>query len=150
LNVTAELNRAINEVFPPGAYRAIQVRTSYVEPLPPLLMQRRHFSEIVVNILQNAREAVGEEGTIEVTAEARDDIVFISIADDGPGIPPERVERVFEAYFTTKETGTGLGLAIVRHDVEMYSGHVSVESTLGKGARFLLQLPTRTFMKIRQ
>ena len=150
LNVTAELNRAINEVFPPGAYRGIQIRTSYVEPLPPLLMQRRHFSEIVVNILQNAREAVGEEGTIEVTAEARDDIVFISISDDGPGIPPERVERVFEAYFTTKETGTGLGLAIVRHDVEMYSGHVSVESTLGKGARFLLQLPTRTFMKIRQ
>ena len=53
-------------------------------------------------------------------------------------------------YFSTKEKGTGLGLAIVRHNVEIYAGHVRVESELGKGARFILQLPTRTFMKIRQ
>lgn len=150
LNVTAELNRAIQQVFPRGVYRNIQIRTSYAEHLPPLLMQRKHFSEIVSNILQNAREVLANGGHIDVSAEARDDIVFISIADDGPGIPPEKSEKVFEAYFSTKEKGTGLGLAIVRHNVEMYSGSVTVESKLGQGARFLLQLPTRTFMKIRQ
>jgi signal transduction histidine kinase len=150
LNVTAELNRAIQQVFPPGVYRSIQIRTNYADHLPPLLMQRKHFSEIVVNLLQNAREILAKGGRVDVSAEARDDIVFITIADDGPGIPPEQTEKVFEAYFSTKEKGTGLGLAIVRHNVEMYSGHVSVESRLGQGARFLLQLPTRTFMKIRQ
>jgi signal transduction histidine kinase len=150
LNVTAELNRAINEVFPPGVYRAIQITTNYAEHLPALLMQKRHFSEIAVNILQNAREVLPNGGHIEVSAEARDDIVFITIADNGPGIPPEQTEKIFSPYFSTKEKGTGLGLAIVRHNAEIYAGSVSVESKLGQGARFLLQLPTRTFMKIRQ
>jgi signal transduction histidine kinase len=150
LNVTAELNRAIHEVFPPGVYRSIQITTNYAEHLPALLMQRKHFSEILVNILQNAREVLAKGGHIEVSAEARDDIVFITIADDGPGISPEQTEKVFAPYFSTKEKGTGLGLAIVRHNAEIYAGSVSVESKLGQGARFLLQLPTRTFMKIRQ
>ena len=150
LNVTAELNRAINEVFPPGMYRQIQISTNYSDPLPALLMQRKHFSEIVVNILQNAREVLLNGGHIDVSAEARDEIVFITIADDGPGIPPDQTEKIFSAYFSTKEKGTGLGLAIVRHNADMYAGSVTVESKLGQGARFLLQLPTRTFMKIRQ
>jgi signal transduction histidine kinase len=103
-----------------------------------------------VNILQNAREVLANGGQIEVSAESRDDIVFITISDNGPGIPPDQTEKVFSPYFSTKEKGTGLGLAIVRHNAEIYAGSVSVESKLGQGARFLLQLPTRTFMKIRQ
>lgn len=150
LNVTAELNRAIQEVFPPGMYRSIQLRTDYADHLPPLLMQRKHFSEIVVNILLNAREALVDGGHIEVSVEAHDDVVYMVIQDDGPGIPPDKTEKIFDAYFSTKAQGTGLGLAIVRHNVEVYSGRVRVESELGHGARFLLELPTRTFMKIRQ
>ena len=149
LNVTAELNRAIHEVFPPGMYRSIRISTNYAEPLPALLMQRKHFSEIVVNILQNAREVLANGGQIEVSAESRDDIVFITISDNGPGIPPDQTEKIFSPYFSTKEKGTGLGLAIVRHNAEIYAGSATVESKLGLGARFLLQLPTRTFMKIR-
>ena len=150
LSVTEELNRALNQVFPPGAYRSIQIRTDYAENLPPLLMQRKHFSEIVVNILQNAREVLAGGGSIEVTAEAKDEMVRIVIADDGPGVPAEKTEKIFDPYFSTKPQGTGLGLAIVRHNVEIYAGRVHVESELGQGARFILQFPTRTFMKIRQ
>jgi signal transduction histidine kinase len=150
LNVTHELNRALQSVFPPGVYRSIQIRTSYADHLPLLLMQKKHFSEIAVNLLQNAREALANGGHVEVSVETHEDVVFITIADDGPGIPPEKTEKIFEAYFSTKEKGTGLGLSIVRHNVEIYSGHVSVESRLGQGAKFLLQLPTRTFMRIRQ
>jgi signal transduction histidine kinase len=150
LSVTEELNRALNQVFPPGAYRSIRVRTDYAEDLPPLLMQRKHFSEIVVNILQNAREVLANGGHIEVTAEAKNETVRIVIADDGPGVPPEKTEKIFDPYFSTKPQGTGLGLAIVRHNVEIYAGRVHVESELGQGARFILEFPTRTFMKIRQ
>lgn len=150
LSVTEELNRALNQVFPPGAYRSIQVRTDYAENLPTLLMQRKHFSEIAVNILQNAREILAQGGRIEVTAEAKDEMVRIVIADDGPGVPPEKTEKIFDPYFSTKPQGTGLGLAIVRHNVEIYAGRVHVESELGQGARFILEFPTRTFMKIRQ
>ncbi len=150
LNVTAELNRALNTVFPAGMYPAIQIRTDYAGNLPPLLMQRKHFSEIVVNILQNAREALAKGGAIEISAEAHDETVYIMISDNGPGIPPEKIQRIFEPYFSTKSQGTGLGLAIVRHNTEIYAGRVRVESELGHGARFILELPTRTFMKIRQ
>ncbi|HMJ89326.1 MAG TPA: ATP-binding protein [Candidatus Acidoferrum sp.] len=150
LNLVEEINRAINVVFPGGVYRGIQVKTDYGSDLPPLLMQRRHFSEIIVNILQNAREALGGNGQIEVSAEVRDHFVRIEIADDGPGIPPEKTQKIFEAYFSTKEKGTGLGLSIVRHNVDIYSGTVRVESELGQGSRFILELPTRTFMRLRK
>jgi signal transduction histidine kinase len=73
--------------------------------------------------------------------------VTVTIADDGPGIAPGKLERIFQPYFTTKEKGTGLGLSIVKHNTEMYGGTLRVESELGKGAKFVVQFPTRTFMK---
>ena len=68
--------------------------------------------------------------------------------DDGPGIVRDKLEKIFEAYYTTKEKGTGLGLAIVKHNVELYGGTVRVESELGKGARFTLNIPGRTLMRL--
>ena len=59
----------------------------------------------------------------------------------GRALPPDKIERIFEAYYTTKEKGTGLGLAIVKHNVELYGGTVRVESELGKGAKFIVTLP---------
>jgi signal transduction histidine kinase len=70
------------------------------------------------------------------------------VADNGPGVAPEVIERIFEAYYTTKEKGTGLGLAIVRHNAELYGGKIMVESGLGKGAKFTLIFPAKTLMKI--
>ena len=57
----------------------------------------------------------------------------MTVGDDGPGIPPDRREQIFEAYYTTKEKGTGLGLATVKHNVELYGGTVRIESELEKG-----------------
>jgi signal transduction histidine kinase len=76
--------------------------------------------------------------------------IVVTIGDNGPGIPKSQVTKVFEAYFSTKEKGTGLGLSIVKHNVEMYGGSISIESELGKGARFIIQLPTRSFMKLQK
>ena len=68
--------------------------------------------------------------------------------DDAPGIPPDKTERIVEAYYTTKEKGTGLGLAIVKHNVELYGGTVRVESKSGHGAKFLLLFPAKALMKL--
>ena len=68
--------------------------------------------------------------------------------DDGPGIPLDKLGKIFEAYYTTKAKGTGLGLATVKHNVELYGGTVRVESSLGKGARFTLVFPARALMKL--
>ena len=144
LEVLAELNRAIAQVFPPVMPTEIKIHREYAAHFPPLLMQRGHFSEILVNLLQNAREALGEKGNIFVTAECRRDYsIEISVRDDGPGIPPDKTGRIFEAYYTTKEKGTGLGLAIVKHNVELYGGTVRVESKSGQGASFLYPSPPK-------
>jgi two-component system sensor histidine kinase FlrB len=105
--------------------------------------------EILVNLLTNARDATNGKGRIEISvAEGVDQSVTVVVTDDGPGIPKDRIERVFQPYYSTKDKGTGLGLSIVRHNAEMYGGGVWAESELGKGARFTVKLPTRTFMKM--
>jgi len=147
LNVIEELNRAIAQVFPSVVPTGIQVHREYGHGFPPLLMQRGHLSEACVNLLKNAREALGENGNVFVTADShRDHTIEISVRDDGPGIAPDKIERIFEAYYTTKERGTGLGLAIVKHNVELYGGNVRVESELGKGAKFTLIFPAKALM----
>jgi signal transduction histidine kinase len=151
LNVIAELNRAIAQVFPSVVPTGIQVHRKFGHDFPPLLMQHGHLSEILVNLLKNTREALVEKGNVFVTADChRDHSIEISVRDEGPGIAPDKIERIFEAYYTTKERGTGLGLAIVKHNVELYGGKVRVESELGKGAKFTLIFPAKALMNLSQ
>ncbi len=148
LDVVEKINRSIEQVFPAAMPSGIRIEKKFAAHFPPLLMQRGHLSEILVNLLQNAREALDGRGNLLVTADCqRDNTVRISVADDGPGVPPDKVERIFEAYFTTKEKGTGLGLAIVKHNAELYGGEVRVESELGKGAKFTVTLPAKALSK---
>jgi len=96
-------------------------------------MQRRHLGDILVNVLQNAREAMSGCGAVNITAHfGEQDSVVIEIADTGPGIAPDKIDKIFDAYFTTRAKGTGLGLAIVKHNTEMYGGVVHVQSNLEK------------------
>ena len=148
LSVTEELDRAIEQVFPPAAHYAVKIHRDYASHFPPLLMQRRHLSEVLVNLLQNAREATSAQGNVGVSAVCHGDhSIELTISDDGPGISPEKLEQVFEAYYTSKEKGTGLGLAIVKNNVELYGGSVRTESELGKGARFIVVFPEKSLMK---
>ncbi|HEY1490190.1 MAG TPA: HAMP domain-containing sensor histidine kinase [Verrucomicrobiae bacterium] len=148
LNVIEELERAIAQVFPAAVPDKIKIHREFGHGFPPLLMQRGHLSEILVNLMQNAREALGERGNIFVAASCqRDYSIEISVSDDGPGIPPEKNGRVFEAYYTTKEKGSGLGLAIVKHNAELYGGAIHLESELGKGAKFTVSFPAKSLMK---
>jgi two-component system NtrC family sensor kinase len=151
LRIDEELDRAIEEVFPSAAAYEATIETDYAQQLPPLFMQRGHLSEILVNVLQNAREATGGKGHIQVcTQSGPDQSILITIVDNGPGIPKSNETKIFDAYFSTKEKGTGLGLSIVKHNVEMYGGTISFESELGKGTRFSIQLPTKSFMKLQK
>jgi len=115
-----------------------------------LLMLRRHLSDTLVNLLQNAREALeGKSGNIFVTARCHGDAsVEVAIRDDGPGIPGDKKGRIFEAYYTTKEKGTGIGLATVKHNVELYGGSVHLDSELGKGACFTLIFPAKSMTRL--
>lgn len=148
LDVAEEIDRAIEHAVPSAAKYPIVVKKDYDSGLPVLMMQRGHLAEILVNLIQNAREAAVGKGRIDIAAKlAEDQSVVITIADDGPGIAKTKLDKVFQPYFTTKEKGTGLGLPIVKHNVELYGGTVRLESELGKGTCFILQFPTRTITK---
>ena len=134
--------------MPAAAKYPVVVEKDCEPGLPVLMMQRGHLSEILVNLLQNSREAMVGKGHIRITAQAgSNQSVVITLADDGPGIAKTKLEKIFQPYFTTKEKGTGLGLSIVKHNAELYGGTVRVESELGKGTRFVLEFPTRTITK---
>jgi signal transduction histidine kinase len=149
LDLVDEVNRAVDETFPAAVGTGVRIERRYAPHLPPLLMQQQHLSQILVNILQNAREALNGKGKVIVSVSVgKGGSVEIIVADNGPGIPPEKIARVFEQYYSTKEKGTGLGLAIVKHNVELYAGGVRAESELGKGARFILTFPAKTVMKV--
>ena len=148
LNVADEIERAVDLAVPVAAKYPVIVKKECAPDLPVLMMQRGHLSEILVNLIQNAREAIVGKGIIRIEATTdADQAVVISITDDGPGIAKTKLDKIFQPYFTTKEKGTGLGLSIVKHNADLYGGTVRVESELGKGTRFVLQFPTRTISK---
>lgn len=148
LNAIEEIERALQEAFPKAADYKVQIKRSYERGLHHLMMQRSHLFEILLNLFTNAREAMHGEGTLHVTArQAEDYSVIIEVKDSGPGIPPDKIERIFEAYVSTKEKGTGLGLPIARHNAEIYGGTLLAESELGQGALFILTLPVKSVMK---
>jgi two-component system NtrC family sensor kinase len=115
---------------------------NYEFSLPRLWMQRGHLSQVFLNILQNAREAMLGHGRIEISIEHGEEYdIVITISDNGPGISDEKLARIFEPYFTTKEKGTGLGLAIVKHICANHGGDVDVWSEEGRGSTFTIRLP---------
>ena len=148
LDINDVLDFAITQVFPEGHKFGIRIRKNYGIALPPLLAQYLHISEVFVNILQNSREAVGENGEISIiTSYGGNYTLSVVIEDNGPGISLNMMDKVFEPYLTTKEKGTGLGLAIVKHNTELYGGKVEVNSELGKYTRFNLLFPGRSSIR---
>lgn len=150
LNLAEEIARAVREVFPPEAGFSCRVHQQLEPRLPAVVMQRNHLNEILANLLLNAREAMDGQGEVFISASLDVSAALaLTVRDTGPGIPPDQVEKIFDAYFTTKPRGTGLGLSIARHNVELYGGELRVHSTLGNGASFTITLPTVTPLRAR-
>jgi len=109
-------------------------------------IDRRALEQVVTNLLDNAIKYAGEGANVTVGVELAGDRIAIAVTDDGIGISPAHLGRVFERFYrvdagrSRELGGTGLGLSIVKHLVELMGGTVSVESEPGKGARFTLRL----------
>jgi CheY-like chemotaxis protein len=116
-----------------------------LEPeLPPVAADPSQLRLVVANLLRNAAEAMrdgGHPGTIRICTRDHQGVIRLLVEDDGPGLPAEVLSRIFEPYFTTKETGTGLGLALSAGIVRAHGGHLWAENRRPRGARFVLDLP---------
>jgi len=115
------------------------------KPLPQIQIDPEQIREVLVSLIINACEAMGNSGRIDIYEEegrVKDmgDVVFIRLADNGPGIPDSIKEKIFQPFFTTKEEGTGLGLAIAERIIKKHRGSLRVESREGKGTTFIITL----------
>jgi signal transduction histidine kinase len=121
------------------------------DPLPSLLADEERLKEVFSIIIDNAVDAAAEGGTISISAvhykilpaKNKKNILCIEIEDCGCGISPDKVEKIFEPYYTTKTEGTGIGLAIARRIVESHDGWIEVESRLEIGTKFALYFPVK-------
>jgi len=127
-----------------GRLDGIAIRTNFASGLPPVNLDREQFQRAVVNLVDNAAEAMQDslvKSLYIATQPGTAETVELVVADSGCGVGPEEKEKLFLPYFSTKNRGTGLGLAIVSHIVMEHGGQIRVEDNLPVGARFTVELP---------
>lgn len=139
--------RAVDEA------RKVSIQQFFDPSIPPILADESLLTQLFLNLIKNAQEAVGEGGVVKVTSrvladysmsqkgERRARMVAIDVADNGPGIPAEVLENLFTPFFTTKSKGTGLGLAICQKIVSEHRGMIKVDSDPSRGTVFTVMLP---------
>jgi signal transduction histidine kinase len=126
--------------------KQINIIKDYAPNLPPLHIDREQIKQVFLNILLNAIEATIENGKITVKTRSfmkpgGELYLQIEFNDTGCGIPGEYIEDIFNPFFTTKSTGSGLGLSISNQIIQDHRGYIDVESQLGKGSSFFINLP---------
>jgi len=144
--VRSDLNEIVMQALAVfnGRLEGISIRASFAPELPPVNLDREQFQRVVVNLVDNAAEAMQESLVKELyiaTQPGAAETVELVIADSGPGVSPEDKEKLFLPYFSTKNRGTGLGLAIVNHILAEHNAQIRVEDNLPSGARFTVEIP---------
>jgi signal transduction histidine kinase len=139
----ATIIERVRELAQPRLSRSnIQLRTSIAEDLPAVRADATQLEMALLNLVTNALDAMPDGGTLSIAAAAQREGVRVEVADTGPGIPAEVMDRLFDAWVTTKPTGqgTGLGLAIVRDVIRAHGGSISAANQ-AIGALFVIDLP---------
>jgi signal transduction histidine kinase len=125
------------------AAKDIEIVERYGEEPTLVSGSPNQLKQIFLNLLTNAQQAMADGGTVTVSVERRGNLVCGTVADTGPGIPPETLALIFEPFYSSKRRagGSGLGLSISRGIAQMHGGDLAAESRAGAGASFVLTLP---------
>lgn len=137
----SELLAELAQTFEPLAARqGVTLSFTTSEPEARLVGDRKAIAGALGNLIDNALAATPPRGRVEVVAEADAETIRFTVRDNGRGMPPEVLERLFEPFFTTRTEGTGLGLAIARGVARAHGGNVEARSQEGQGSTFVLSL----------
>ena len=121
--------------------REVTLSQHFAEELPNAPLDEVQVKQALVNLIKNAIQAMTQGGALTLTTIAETDGVWVYVADTGGGIPQEKINRIFQPYFTTKKEGSGLGLMIVQRIVREHGGRIELESNTGQGTTFRLWFP---------
>ena len=147
-----DLNQVVRDTLTLRAYdqsiNDISTLTALAGGLPKVFVDQYQMQQVLLNLITNAEQAMQSahgRGTLVVRTwhDAERNLVVLEVTDDGPGVPPENKTRIFDAFFTTKEVGkgTGLGLSLAYSIVQDHGGRLRVDSVVGQGASFVMELP---------
>jgi two-component system, NtrC family, sensor kinase len=145
LDVNRVLDDTIQLIEPQLRRNQIEITRSYEANAPSVIGNAGKLQQVFTNLLLNARDAIPDGGCITLkTTSSRDNQLLVEVSDNGIGIAPENVAKIYDPFYTTKGVGrgTGLGLAVSYGIVQEHSGHISVESAPGRGTTFRIALPT--------
>src|SRR3990170_1430636 len=147
ISIATVVSKAIESTQPQATRKAIEIETTVVEPLSPVNGDEGTLVEAVVNILNNAVKYSRIEGQVSVNTKEEYDNILITITDNGVGIAKEDLPHIFEDFYVGSskpegERSSGVGLAITRRIIEAHEGTITVESEIGKGSTFVIQLPS--------
>jgi two-component system NtrC family sensor kinase len=144
-NLNQVIERSLRLIQHQLDLNAIQVQAELEPELPLVICDGAQIEQVLLALMMNALDAMPQGGNLWVTTRLNreDNAVRIVVRDDGCGIPPEILPRLFEPFLTTKETGrgVGLGLAISRSILERHNGDIEVQSEVGRGTTFTVTLP---------
>ncbi len=122
---------------------SVTMRTDLAADLPKIMVDRVQLQQVFMNLMLNAIEAMKDSsGELTVKSELQDGQLQFSVSDTGVGLPKEKMDQVFSAFFTTKPLGSGMGLSISRSIVESHGGRLWASANDGRGATFHFTLPT--------
>ncbi len=143
VDVNQTINQTVDILENFARNNNIDIQTDLAESLPIIAGDQSQLQQVVLNLVNNAIDAIGRDGTIVVRSAADKSEIRITVSDSGPGIPDSVQKKVFDPFFTTKGTGkgTGLGLWISYSIIEKMGGNLSLQSKEGQGATFTITLP---------
>jgi len=119
------------------------VTRRFAEAVPEIDADGDMLYQAFLNILINSMQAMPDGGDIRVTVDSRDNMVSVSIEDSGPGIPEDIMEKIWDPFFTTKDSGTGLGLGIVKNIVKSHEGRIAIKNLPDGGTCVAIDLPIK-------
>ncbi len=119
----------------------VMLTEEYGPEMPLVAMDAERIERVVLNLIRNAAESLGEQGSIAVRTFLENDWVVLTVKDNGAGIPPEFRDHIYDPFFTTKKKGTGLGLAICRQVAREHGGHLTLEDSPTVGTVATLAIP---------
>jgi two-component system nitrogen regulation sensor histidine kinase NtrY len=133
-------------VFYEESHGNIEFRYIAAQEIPLFHFDLKQIKRVLINLIENAVAVLSEDGVIEIalSCDTEQQVVFLEVRDNGPGVPDEIKLRMFEPYFSTKKSGTGLGLAIANTIVSEHGGTLKVEDNMPSGAIFIVELPLAT------
>ncbi len=143
-DINGVIDSVLDFIGPEAKQNSIRILKSFDTKLPKCNLDSNVLKQALLNIIINAQQAMPDGGELIVRTYQSSNSIFIDITDTGVGIQKEKIDNIFQVYYSTKKTGSGLGLPTAKRIVEENKGSISIRSVVGKGSSFLIKLPVNS------